>query len=103
VDLRLKAIEKMYTADANLFHEGNKTSGLEDINNSVTAVLKNLPRDFRFRILKPTVINYNIGRAIWGLGAEGQPAVSTGMDIAHFENGKIKSLYVFLDSQETSE
>jgi hypothetical protein len=44
------------------------------------------------------VINNDLGRLIWGAGPEGQPPVATGMDIACFENGKIASLYVFLDT-----
>jgi hypothetical protein len=43
------------------------------------------------------IINNSIGRLIWEAGTEGQSPVATGMDIAHFEHGKIKSLYVFLD------
>jgi hypothetical protein len=48
--------------------------------------------------LKPVIINNGIGRLVWGVGPKGKPPVATGMDIAVFENGKIKSLYVFLDS-----
>lgn len=97
-ELRLKTVEKLYAADANLYHVGNKVTGHDAINNSVTATLKHLPQDFRFTLLKPVIINNNIGRLIWGAGPEGQPHVSTGMDIAYFENGRIASLYVFLDS-----
>jgi HAE1 family hydrophobic/amphiphilic exporter-1 len=32
------------------------------------------------------------------LGPKDKPPVATGMDVAVFENGKIRSLYVFLDS-----
>jgi hypothetical protein len=52
-----------------------------------------------FTKLKPVIINNSIGRLIWGAGPAGQPPVATGMDIVHFENGKIRSLYVFLDNQ----
>ena len=96
-DARLKAIEKIYTSDANLYHVGDQVTGLETINTSVTATLKNLPPDFIFAKLNPVIINNSIGRLIWGAGPVGQPPVATGMDIALFENGKIKSLYVFLD------
>lgn len=95
--IRLKSIERIYTTEANLYHVGDKVTGLDAINNSVTATLKHLPADFVFTRLKPVIINNNIGRLIWGAGPKGEPPVATGMDIAHFENGKIKSLYVFLD------
>lgn len=96
-DKRLKAIERIYSSEANLFHVGDKVTGFESINESVTATLNNLPPDFVFTKLKPVIINNSIGRLIWGAGPKGQSHVATGMDIAHFENGKIKSLYVFLD------
>ena len=96
-DIRSKAIEKIYATEANLYHVGDQVTGLESINNSVTATLKHLPPDFVFTKLKPVIINNSVGRLIWGAGPKGQPPVATGMDIAHFENGRIKSLYVFLD------
>jgi hypothetical protein len=95
---RSKAIEKIYTAEANLYHVGDQVKGHDAINTSVTNTQKSLPPDFVFTKLKPVIINNSIGRLIWGAGPKGQPPAATGMDIAHFENGKIKSLYVFLDS-----
>ena len=95
---RMKAIENVYTNASILYHVGHKTEGLDAINKSVTGVLSSMPPNFVFTKLKPISINNSIGRLIWGVGPEGQAPVSTGMDIAHFENGKIKSLYVFLDS-----
>lgn len=95
---RLIAIERIYDTEANLYHVGNQVTGTEAISNSVMATQQHLPADFIFTKLKPVLINNSIGRLIWGAGPKGQPPVATGMDIAHFENGKIKSLYVFLDS-----
>jgi hypothetical protein len=94
---RLKAIERIYPEEANLYHVGDQVTGPDAINNSVTSTLQHLPSDFVFTKLKPVIINNSIGRLIWGAGPSGQPPVAMGMDIAHFENGKIKSLYVFLD------
>lgn len=95
--LRLKAIERIYSTSATLNHVGDQVTGFDAINISVSATQKILPAGFVFTKLKPVIINNSIGRLIWGAGPEGQPPVATGMDIAHFENGKIKSLYVFLD------
>jgi hypothetical protein len=96
--LRLKAIERIYSTTANLYHVGDQVTGFDAINNSVSATQKILPSNFVFTKLKPVIINNSIGRLIWGAGPEGQFPVATGMDIAHFENGKIGSLYVFLDN-----
>ena len=95
--IRLETIEKIYTTEANLYHVGDKVTGLDTINKSVTATLKLLPPDFVFTQLQPVIINNDMGRLMWGAGPKGQPPVATGMDIAFFEEGKIKSLYVFLD------
>jgi hypothetical protein len=94
---RLKAIENIYAAGANLYHAGDVVTGIDAINESVSAVVRHLPPGFTFTLLKPVAINNSIARAIWGAGPDGQPPVTTGMDIAHLESGKIKSLYVFLD------
>lgn len=95
--IRIETIRKIYGEQAKLYHVGHKVKGFDAINESVTATLQNLPTDFIFTQLKPVVINNNIGRLIWGVGPKGQTHVATGMDIAHFKAGKIKSLYVFLD------
>lgn len=95
---RMKAIQNIYTEDSGLYHVGHQTNGHEAINKSVSSTIGNMPLEFVFTKLKSVVINNNIGKLIWGVGIEGQPPVGTGMDIAVFENGKIKSLYVFLDN-----
>lgn len=96
--LRGKAIARIYSTNASLNHVGDQVTGYEAINESVSATQKMLPPNFVFSQLKPVVINNNMGRLIWGAGPAGEPVVATGMDIACFEEDKIKSLYVFLDS-----
>jgi hypothetical protein len=94
---RMQYIQTIYTVDSNLYHVGHQTTGYEEINASISNVLGNMPADFSFFKLKPVVVNNNIGRLIWGVGPSCQSIVATGMDIAVFEDGRIKSLYVFLD------
>jgi hypothetical protein len=96
-DRRRKALEGIYAKDSILFEVGEKISGFDAINDQVSNIVNALPKEFIFTRLKPVIINNNIGRLIWGIGPKGQPPVTTGMDIAVFENGRIKSLYVFLD------
>ena len=96
--VRMQAIQQLYTPDANLYHVGSKVSGFEAINLSVTRVLESLPPDFEFTLVKPVIVNNDLCRAIWGAGPKGQAPVASGMDIACLESGKIKSLYVFLES-----
>jgi len=97
-DRRMKAIDNIYAKDSALYHVNDKTEGNEAINRSVSNTLNSMPEEFIFTKLKPVVINNNIGRLIWGVGPKGKPPVATGMDVAIFENGKIRSLYVFLDN-----
>ncbi|MNE12456.1 hypothetical protein D3C80_1052550 [compost metagenome] len=94
---RLNAIENIYDKDVTLFHVNHKTVGHQAVNNSVSTLLSNTPKDFIFFKMQPVIINNNIGRLIWGIGINEDTPIATGMDIAIFENGKIKSLYVFLD------
>jgi hypothetical protein len=96
---RLKAIKRIYSETATLNHVEDQVTGHDAINASVTATQHMLPANFVFTSLRPVIINNSIGRLIWGAGPLGQPSAATGMDIAHFENGKIKSLYVFLEDQ----
>ena len=95
--LRLEVIKQIYTENAVLYEMGEETIGYEAINNQVTHLVNSLPPDFTFTQQKPVIINKEMGRLVWGVGPKGQPPVQSGMDIALFENGKIKSLYVFLE------
>lgn len=95
--LRLTAIESVYAKDIELFEVGEKLSGYEDVNRKVSSTLNGLPPVFSIDQLRPIVINNNVGKLDWGVGQAGAPPVATGTDIVIFENGKIKSLYVFLN------
>lgn len=95
--LRIKAIETLYRPDAGLYHVGHQTKGHEAINASVGQVLESFPEEFSFFLLKPVLVNNNMAQAHWGIGSNPQFPTATGIDIALIEDGKIKSLYVFLD------
>jgi hypothetical protein len=97
---RMKALENIYAKDSTLFEVGEIITGYEAINEKISTTVNGMPADFVFTRLKPVIINNNVGRLVWGVGPKDKPPVATGTDIAMFENGKIKSLYVFLDSQE---
>ena len=63
---------------------------------SVESLLKGAP-GFVFRSAGPAEVNHDVGRLRWHLGPPGAPPVVTGMDIAFFEKGRIRSLYTFLE------
>jgi hypothetical protein len=96
---RAVAIAQLYTADCRFFEAEEDVAGREALNAKVGAILKDAP-GFAFRAAGPAQINHNLGRLHWHLGPAGAPPVVTGMDIALFERGRIRALYVFLDNPE---
>lgn len=96
-DRRLLAIAELYAEDAVLNEPHASVHGHTAINQAVTELLAGLPPTFVFSSLGPAIGHHNIGRLHWRSGPPGQPAAATGMDIAHFRQGRIQSLSVFLD------
>jgi len=56
-----------------------------------------MPREFVFTALGPAVGHNGVARLRWSAGPPDGPAAVTGTDVVHIENGRIKSLRVFLD------
>jgi hypothetical protein len=94
---RIEAIRELYAEDAVLNEPHASFKGHAAINEAVTALLARLPPRFVFRALGPAMGHHGIGRLKWSSGPQGGSVAVTGMDIAHFENGRIHSLFVFLD------
>jgi hypothetical protein len=94
---RQAIIEGIYQKDSTFYEGHSGTSGHDAINRKIGETLNALPRDFAFRILKPVSVNNDLGRLNWGVGPADGPTARTGMDIALFKDGRIQSLYVFLD------
>ena len=95
---RIAAIRELYTDDAVLYEPDTSAKGHAAISEAVSALLTHLPPNFVFSAEGPAIGHHNIGRLKWRSGPpEGLPAI-TGMDVAHFEHGRIHSLYVFLES-----
>lgn len=94
---RMVAIRELYAADAVLNEPQASAAGHDAICEAVTALLASLPPEFVFSASGPALGHHGIGRLRWSAGRPGQPAAATGMDIAHFQNGRIHSLFVFLD------
>jgi ketosteroid isomerase-like protein len=90
---RLAAIRELYNADAVLFEPEGVFKGETAIRDSVTELLSKLLPDFAFTPVGAAMGHHGVGRLLW---RGGSPAV-TGMDVAHFKDGRIQALYVFLD------
>lgn len=99
---RLKQMKEVY-ADDILFYESNlgpAVTGYQDINNLITNLQAQWHPEFRFELSRPSQVNHQVQHISWTLGISGQTPVASGMDIAIIDNGKIKSLHLFLDSIE---
>ena len=93
---RIVAIRELYADDAVLYEPDASAKGHAAISDAVTALLAHLPPSFLFNPAGPA-IGHNIGRLKWRSGPPDGPVAVTGMDVAHFEQGRIHSLYVFLE------
>ncbi len=94
---RLDAIRELYTADAVVTEPEGVAKGEVAISNAVAELLSKLPPSFAFTPIAPAVGHHGVGRLFWKAGPPNGPPAVTGMDIAHFKDGRIKALHVFLD------
>jgi len=94
------AINTIYTENCTFFETNEKIVGRDALNAKVGSLLKGAP-GFVFRAACPAEVNHDVGRLQWHLGPAGASPAVTGMDIALFENGRIRSLYTFLDTTHT--
>jgi hypothetical protein len=81
-------------AEAEQRFEGHQT-----ISDAVAALQASFPAEFEFSAVSPPARNHDVGRLFWRLGPVGSPPVVNGMDIARFKDGRIHSLYVFLNDR----
>jgi len=94
---RISAIRELYAEDAVLHEPHASVNGRAAISEAVTALLASLPPDFVFRAAGPAIGHNGAGRLQWRSGPPDGPVAVTGTDVALFEGGLIRSLYVFLD------
>lgn len=94
---RLVAIQDLYAVDATLHEPHGSAIGHEAIGQAVAALLDNLPAGFAFTAQGPAVGHHGTGRLRWQGGLPGGRTAVTGTDVAYFQGGKIKTLFVFLD------
>ena len=93
---RAAAIAELYAADCTFFEAEERVTGQDALNAKVASILEDAP-GFVFRAVGPAQINHDLGRLRWQFGPPGAPPVVTGMDVAVFEHGRIRTLYAFLD------
>lgn len=94
---RLEAIRALYATEAVLVEPEGIAEGQAAIQAAVNELLAKLPPTFVFTAVGQAIGHHGVGRLLWKAGPPGGPVAVTGMDIAHFKNGRIQTLYVFLD------
>ena len=94
---RMEAIRELYTADAVVTEPETIAKGRSAISDAVNQLLSQLPPTFTFTPTGPAIGHHGVGRLLWKAGPPGGPTAVTGMDVAHFNDGRIEALYVFVD------
>jgi hypothetical protein len=97
---RIAAIRNIYHEDAELHEPERSALGHQAISQAVTDLLRHLPPDFVFTAVRPAVGHNGVGRLQWGAGPARDPFAITGTDVAHVEDGLIRTLHVFLDQPD---
>jgi hypothetical protein len=98
---RLDAIRELYAADAILTEPEGVSKGAAAISDAVAELLSKLPPAFAFTSIGAAIGHHGVGRLLWRAGPPNGPPAVTGMDVAHFKDGRIQALYVFLDPAAT--
>ena len=96
---RARAIHELYAADATFYEEREAAySGREDIARAVAKLLESLPPTLVFSMVAPATQNHGMGKLLWRGHLPDGTTVVTGTDIAQVEQGRIRSLHVFVDA-----
>ena len=94
---RMTALHELYAEDAVLYEPTNVVRGIEAISATVSELLKNFPPQFRFVASGPALIHHEMCCAPWTAGTPDQANMVTGYDVVQFANGRIQSVYVFIN------
>ena len=95
---RLGAIGELYAAGAILYEPPDTAAeGHAAISQAVTRLLASLPPDFAFTAIGPALGHHGMGRLRWQAGPPNGPVAVSGMDVARFQDGRIRSLHVFIE------
>jgi hypothetical protein len=92
---RAAAIREVYSPDVTFNEPADHSTGHEQLAARVQELLDDAP-GWVFRPAGDVSVNHDLGRLTWHFGADGQPPVVTGTDVALTADGRIHSLYVFV-------
>ena len=93
---RAEAIAAIHAPDVAFYEPDQVTRGHDALNARVQSLLDEAP-GLVFRPASEPETNHNLERLSWRFGPDGGEPVVTGTDIALVSNGRIVSVYTFLD------
>lgn len=94
---RLKGLTALYTTNVIFADASYVSTGLDGLNTFIGHLQQEHP-GFRFSLDRIDA-NHHLVRLFWNYGDKNHPALVTGMDMITVEQGKIKSLYAFLNTE----
>ena len=96
---RIAAVRSLWTADGVLWSAEGTYVGHKAIAQAAATILRRYP-EFDFSVVGNTDEIPEAGRMRWSLGVPGSRPAITGMDVVVASNGRIMSMYRFLDGAE---
>jgi hypothetical protein len=100
---RRRAIAELYAEDCAFCDGDGESIGQAAICDRVGRILDDSPPGFAFSLLGPAAVIHDLGRLRWQTGPAGAPTVLSGMDVAIFARGKIRTLYTFIETPVAAE
>jgi SnoaL-like domain len=94
---RLAALVRLYNDDAVVIDPDGTWSGHQAISQRVGELQTRFPDDFSFRAAGPGLGLSGVAYLPWRLGPPNDPAVVSGVDVAHIRAGRIQAVYVLID------
>jgi hypothetical protein len=95
---RGQAIAELYADDCALYDADGEAIGQAAVSDRVGRILGESPPGFAFSPVSPAEVIHDLGRLRWQTGPAGAPPVASGTDVAVFANGKIRTLYTFIET-----
>ena len=95
LDKRKRAIADLWDEDGIFIDLDGVHQGPEKISAVVTALQRQFPGSV-FKVTSPIQENF-VGRVSWEYGPLGGAAIAKGIDVGRMRDGKLFTLYVFID------
>jgi hypothetical protein len=96
LEKRKAAIADLWEEDSIFIDPEGIHQGPEELSAAATAVQHQFPGSV-FTVTSPVQENFGVGRVSWEYGPPGEAALVKGIDVGRMKDGKLVSLYTFVD------